>query len=369
MTVLSIFHNDVRSVSVNDCRKLFITAFITFSSSGEAVAIPIIPMGSYLEYVDLSHTQYSEQDGYLSTRFFTKESMYTLGSDPKSGLLGGCWKNGHDIYLDGKAQLKCDATVNRSIVNAATGLYTILTPYGSFLNSCIGILPVRESGRTYLYASCDLGHFNRVWGSYLSGRLDITNCPPGRVTNKHGIMFCNTKTTVRQVITGSYLETCSLSTAHYDPDKDLLTVRCRGYSKLRLLENASVCVGSGGDIAYANGNLACAPASVQPAEIHTASQYIPPGSYQLTCNRIAYFPCMGKNRQGALSASCKKTNRLSGSYSDTYLEDTNEQCQIKELSPVINDGGALACQPGESFRTNSQEQRDQLKRHFQCPDG
>ena len=179
-------------------------------------------------------------------------------------------------------------------------------------------------------------------------------------------MFCDRRTSLRKVISGSYLETCSLPTAHYDPDKDLLTVEC--YSNFRLLENASVCVSSGGDIVYADQELACAPASNQAAEIHTASQYIPPGSYQLTCTRIAYFPCMGKTRQGALSASCQKPDSCSGDYRDTYLEDTSEQCQVRELDPVINDGGALACQPGESFRTNSQKERDQLKRYFQCPD-
>ena len=111
--------------------------------------MPVIPMGSYLESVDLSHTRYSEQDGHLSTRFFTAKSVYSLRSDPISGFLGGCWKDGHDIALDSEKQLKCDVTVNRSVADAATGLYTILTPQGPFLNSCIGILPVRESGRTF----------------------------------------------------------------------------------------------------------------------------------------------------------------------------------------------------------------------------
>ena len=328
----------------------------------------VIPMGSYLGEVDLSNTQYSEQVGYLSARIFTsvEASKHINGSEPRAGSVGDCWQSGHDIYIDRDIQIQCNDSVIRSPDNAALGLYTLLTPYGNYLDSCTGILQVRDSGRNYLFASCNVGEYNRLFGTLQSRGLDITDCPAGRVSNNHGSLECKDISAVRKVITGSYLESCSLTTAYYSPDNDRLKVKCNFLDKV--LDNASLCVNSGGDIAYLDDELACIePSSGRPSEIHTASQYIPPGSYPLTCNKIAFFPCMGENRQGVLSASCKKGSRYhSCDYMETRLEDTDSHCRIKELGIIRNSGGTLVCNPDESFMA-SDEEKEQLKERLQCP--
>ena len=126
--------------------------FAQFSYSDPSL---IIPLGSYMENTSLAMTYVSNNQLY-HTRYF---GSYSTGLD--------CWQEGHDIYTNHELRFSCNTTVNRDIVNAADFLYSALIPYGSYLESCTGILRTRESInsqiRSYLYASCSVNLTNSLY--------------------------------------------------------------------------------------------------------------------------------------------------------------------------------------------------------------
>ena len=163
--------------------------FAQFSYSDPSL---IIPLGSYMENTSLAMTYVSNNQLY-HTRYF---GSYSTGLD--------CWQEGHDIYTNHELRFSCNTTVNRDIVNAADFLYSALIPYGSYLESCTGILRTRESinsqTRSYLYASCSVNLTNSLYylptqrGGLKHKSLISQTVQPWHLTNHLGKLKCTSGT-------------------------------------------------------------------------------------------------------------------------------------------------------------------------------
>ncbi len=263
-----------------------------------------------------------------------------------------CWKNGHDVRKEGP-HLGCDTSVKRSVVNAANFLYSTLLPTGSYLESCSGVFRTIEiidgRERSFLYASCEKSSGTQegfvLNTSIATSRLDITDCSPGKITNSDGYLQCmEQRSTPRSIVTGSYLKYCFAANSRFDSSKDTLTAECGGMKQYHTLEGLSNCLSSGGDVVFDNTGLACDIETSKTSEIHTASDYIPPGNYSLSCTDMAYYPCAGKNRKGLLTAKCFTNNSdPTDLINSTFLENADQACSA--ASYVSNVNGTLQCDP------------------------
>ena len=335
----------------------------------------IIPQGSYLESYNIGSIYLDDGDFYFKAgrgALATKLSFQSTNSVPNAEQ---CWKMGFDLIKGEETDLACDSSSPSSVERASNFLYSALVPFGSYLSSCTGILQSQEENQTILYASClerQGGRRSVANSFYKPNRLDITNCQ-GEIINTNGVLECTGSTvTPKQVLTGSYLESCSLSYASYNFETDNLYAFCGygsdtgdtpysafyGYN----LENASNCIGSGKDIVWVGNKLECRDDSEKEVTRHTASLKLPLGNYLTTCSRVAFYPCMGSSGLGVLAAQCANKKN---DFIETRLEDRDVKCRMAEMGFVSNINGVLKCDPDITAFDEQPTSADLM--YFECP--
>ena len=318
----------------------------------------ILPLGSYLQQVPAYFTYVDPRKRQL----FVKQKSWIKASVPLT-----CALDGFDITFNSNEEtLACDKSVNIGSRNAADFLYSSLLPSGTYLDTCSGIFRTREMingvQRSFLYATCsdrsDRSDWPLLSPDIKSNRLEITDCAVHSIKNDNGVLSCgSTPGEIRQIVFGSYLEQgCIAQYSHYSGSDDSIQTRCRvsAYKRQNFsLKRVSQCIASGGDIVFENQSLKCDTSGSVAAEVHTASSFIPPGNYSLTCARISYYPCAGSNRQGLLTASCM---RLGASYEEPnsmvnarFDNNANQRCNAADMGYISNIDGVLTCDPDIVF--------------------
>ena len=320
----------------------------------------VIPLGSYMENVQLSSLFISDN----------KLHYYVPGYGPREPVDLDCWQAGYDFYLDSKKHLGCNTSQARGMENAARFLYSLLIPYGSYLPGCTGLLKTHEGSRYYLYASCRPSGVNK--NTVLNTqKIDITDCPAGHLVNQLGNLVCKTSASPRrQIVSGSYLYSgCDVADSDYNPVLDQITTRCRNipYS----ISGVKSAIDSGKDVVYQDQGLKFTDPSKEPAAIHEASLYLPPGNYTLSCRDAAFFPCMGQAGKGLLVAKCLPANipaqdELSR-FKSAFLEDADERCAMHNMGYISNINGQLVCDPEIVFNYNEDPTQADLVETLKCP--
>ncbi len=333
-----------------------------------------IPLGSYMEKVPLYIIHANKAENIITypvSRYHT---------DPSLSL--DCWRDGFDIIKDSD-KFSCNRSVSKPIVDAARFLYSVLIPYGSYLDSCISILKTREMVnneiRSFIYATCKNNPLTRgyIWANdrdnVIKQKVDVTDCPMDHLVNTNGNITCaNEPKTRRQIVTGSYLkQRCFAGESFYNSDEDTLYSRCGSteyHNNSRQLSNITECLDLGGDIIFRADELHCdlSSSAAEIAKIHTASAFIPAGNYSISCAKIAYYPCAGINNSGLLVAQC-----LTGIASDsnppyTQLEDGANDCRMSDLGYISNINGVLTCDPEVIFSGDEPTQGSDLVDALRC---
>ena len=408
----TLIRRSVRQVIVL-CRSLFgVSALVLLmppvnATGNEATPSLFIPLGSYLEHFNIGLIHFNQGDMYLNFRpygdFEDKLSFEVADGIPNPE---SCWSQGYDLAKGRCTDLSCDTTTQRTPDEVSRFLYSAPMPYGSYLAKCTGIIRTLENNRYFLYATClKAGHGpNPRDNFYQKNKLDITDCQNDINSDELGALSC-TDSPVRpkQILSGSFLSSCNLSDTYYYPDHDLRyieSVRRFDQKSLSLLF-ANSCIGSGKDITFsfnspsplpeetslsegvscpdddtsstrykppsskytARGSLICKEDSTKEVRPHTASRYIPAGNYLLTCKKIAFYPCMGPDRQGVLSAQCRNAQ---GIYQETQLAYGDSECRMSKPGYVSNINGQLHCDPDSPFDNEDTTQGADLLPHFQC---
>ena len=333
----------------------------------------IIPMGSYLEHFNIGNIYLKNENIYLKILSDGKNIKTGVGlhfkptrSVPTSE---SCWAQGYDLSKGNDMDLYCNTDIHKASgkEDAAQFLYSSLVPFGSYLQSCTGVLQTRENDRVYLYASCTadkISHYVHL--EFIPDKLDITDCK-SEIVNHYGSLACgDTPVKPRHILSGSYLESCELSRSYYEPDTQKLHSVCGDREIHHLtLNNADSCIGKGKDIAFINKELVCQDSLSNEVRQHTASKYVPAGSYLTTCTRISFYPCMASDGRGLLSAKCA-SQKQSGHFIEASLTDSNNICSMSSLGYVSNIEGRLVCDSEIKFNNEDPTQGLDLLPHFQC---
>ena len=393
------------------CRSLLgVLALLTAATNAtgsEATPSLFIPLGSYLEHFNIGRIDFYQGEMYFNPRPYgvlSKKLSFKIADgipNPES-----CWSQGYDLTKGSFTDLLCDTTEQRVPEEVSRFLYSAPMPYGSYLTNCTGIIRTLENNRYFLYAAClKAGYGSSPSDSYYrKNKLDITNCQSDINSDESGVLSC-TDSPVRpkQIVSGSYLSLCNLSDTYYDPDHifDQITSVCGFNQTLLQFSNAGSCIGLGKDIAFIfdspdptqeepsfpeaddcsengttrykprplgfrisfrNGPI-CKEDPTKEARLHFASRYIPSGGYLLTCRKIAFYPCMGPDRQGVLSAQCLNAQ---GKFQETQLAYADSECRMSKPGYVSNINGQLHCEPNSPFDNEDTTPGTDLSSHFQC---
>ena len=346
---------------------------ITFHCSADSAPELFLPFGSYLEHVFLNRIYITNGNFYYGTQSGRpiKLSFYSSGSitDAES-----CWTQGYDLKALSAFELTCDTSQRKKPINVADSLNSVLVPYGSYLDSCKGVIKIKENNRSYLYSSCQkvkrplFGCIETAITLMLCrensfpNKLVITDCIHGAIANEGGRLTCQKNSVYsRRILSGTYLQQCKITDTYYYEDTQWLATVCD--EKLVSKDVSNDCLGSGRDIIYQNGSLQCIESGASNVEIHVASPYLPPGNYLLTCQQQAFYPCLGHNRKGRLVAECQKE---SGALVSASLEDGDSPCRMDQLGYVANKNGVLVCDPSYEFNDEDPTVGTDLMHTFQC---
>ena len=340
---------------------------IAFHCSADSEPELFLPFGSYLEHVFLNRIYirsgflyYYGSNQFKSTRFsFVSQDGI---SDPES-----CWRQGYDVKALSPFDLACDISQQKTPRNAATSLRSILVPYGSYLDSCLGTISIEENNFRYLYSSCAKAGVPTVIVNYrpqdiITNKLEITTCNSKNIVNEEGRLKCQENSVYsRKILLGTYLQHCTITATYYFEESRWLTTICPDG---RVSTNIpDTCFGSGRDIIYQNGSLECVESNSSAVEVHVASPYLPPGNYLLSCTKQAFYPCLGHNRKGRLVAECQNTK---GVLVPASLEDGDNPCRMDQLGYVANKDGILVCDPSYEFNDEDPTVGTDLIHTFQC---
>ena len=363
---------------------LFLLSLIIQKTTHAKEQMLLIPFGSYLRNTNIANIRIVRGNVYLGSESMIEEVKFQPGKDILNAR--SCWSKGYNLKKtsDGK-KLTCDKSKKRTPVNAAEFLSSSIVPYGSYLDSCTGLLQTRKGDQSYLYASCMYDGapsllYDYYGKFYFSQKINLANCPPGGIFSHNGHLTCSPgHAKPRTILSGSYLDQCKITGTYYEPDTGRLETLCE--KQKLVLENASQCLGEGKDIIVVHQSsltqwlqslyfgtepqttsLECIEKESGEVVMHTASSYLPPGDHLLTCKKAAYYPCLGENKQGLMVAECAD---ICGHFIETMLEDTNKNCRISELSYISNKEGELTCKPGSKFNVNKTGIPNLLD-HFQC---
>ena len=384
--------NLVRQV-ITLCRSLLSVPALVFlmatinATSNAATPSLFIPLGSYLEHFNIGRISYDQGEIYFNKAPFGGSRKLSFEVTDNIPNPGSCWSQGYDLTKGSDTELSCDTTKQRVPEDASRFLYSAPLPYGSYLDKCTGLLKTVENNREYLYASCLIAGWGRGPSDkyYKKNRLDVTDCQNEIISDKAGILKCsNSPVRLRQLLSGSYLASCNLSGTLYDPMHSRMVLKtncgflcgpaCDDNITNYSLYDAEDCIGSGKDLRFIIDNVApypkpsgndliCVDDSTREVRVHTASSYVPAGNYLLTCRQIAFYPCMGPNRQGVLTAQCLDER---GIFQETQLVDGDSECRMSNMGYVSNIYGHLRCDPDIPFNNESPTQRTDLLPHFQC---
>ena len=333
---------------------------IVFNCSADSEPELFLPFGSYLEHV-LLHKIFIRGGSFYYARAGDPTRLSFAFADGNADA-ESCWRQGYDIKALSVSSLTCDTSQQKTPKNVAKSLNSVLVPYGNYLDSCAGTMRTIENGRSYLYSSCDQIDYSPFPWDYIPGRLDITDCKLGNISNEDGHLTCQeTSDYSRQILSGTYLQHCNIEDTYYLKDAQQMTTVCPGKSLTQSIPDD--CLGSGRDIIFQNGSLKCIQSESDTVAIHTASPYLPPGNYLLTCRKPAFFPCLGRNRQGRLVAECQKEF---GDLVSASLEDGDSPCRMDQLGYVANKDGVLVCDPSYKFNDEDPTVGTDLIHTFQC---
>ena len=220
-------------------KKILTIVLILFSHISLSAPGLFLPLGSYMSKTNLAAVFYDGTSDFL-TDFNSKRSS-PLGLEEARN----CWSHGYDISVSSASltpyrSWSCDDSESKRRllpVNAATFLYSVLVPYGSYLEKCIGVMATLENNRKYLYATCD-SHI----GSPRSQRLDITDCGNMDISSDgSGTLFCRSPRNLPPGVgpylpPGNYMLTCR--NARFYPcrgrnNSGQLEISCRMFSDTR----------------------------------------------------------------------------------------------------------------------------------------
>ena len=239
----------------------------------------------------------------LATVYYNS-SEDTLGSTRAVPLSNAreCWQRGYDIKLDG-SYLICDENVSRTPVNAATFLYSLLVPYGSYVNDCTGILvTMEENDQKYLYATCGL--VNVTLEGYPQ-KLNITDCDDMDISYDTGLrrLICSEPPTNLPNGVGRFLP----------PGNYLITCTSMRFS----------------------------PCGAEGRGLLEAS-------------------CTGVTRNYSAGKSLNIVNN------PTRLTGDDEYCSVNNMGYISNINGELVCDPSFDFHSATEESNNLLMNYFQC---
>ena len=334
---------------------------IVFNCAADSEPKLFLPFGTYLEHVFLDRI-------YVKDGFFYygngSSAVYKLGFFPSDGIPDpvSCWSQGYDLKAQSPGSLACDTSQQKPSRDAAISLHSTLAPYGSYLDSCIGTMRIEENSRSYLYSSCR-DTVPRSYAPYpRTNKLDITDCTGGSISNEDGQLVCRQSTVYsRKILSGSYLRLCEITGTYYFEEAQRLDTICDGRPITQKVTNS--CLGSGRDIIYQNGSLQCVDSAASNVKVHVASPYLPPGNYLLTCQKQAFYPCLGPDRKGRLVAECLNASR---EFVQAFLDDGDSPCRMDQLGYVANRNGVLVCDPSYEFNDENPTVGTNLMHTFQC---
>ena len=385
---------------------LVLLAATVNATGNEATPSLFIPLGSYLEHFNLGRIVYKQGEMYINkSPFGSKEIKLSFEAADNIPNPGSCWSQGYDLAKGNCTDLLCDTTTQRMPDEVSRFLYSAPMPYGSYLRKCTGIIRTLENNRYYLYAAC----LQAGWLSnssdihYTKNRLDITDCQNNIDSDTAGVLSCtDAPVQLKQILSGSYLSMCNLSDTNYDPDSGFNHIDsiCGYFPKPVTLDEAGLCTGSRKDIAFTSDSIyprqresplpeadncsengtsptfyrspprlsvskapVCMEDPTKEVRLHIASRYIPAGSYLLTCRKMAFYPCMGPDRQGVLSAQCLNPQ---GKFQEAQLAYGDSECRMSKPGYVSNISGQLHCDPDSPFDNEDTTQGTDLSSHFQC---
>ena len=229
-----------------------------------------------------------------------------------------------------------------------------------------------ENNRSYLYSSCITANAprNADYDGFMTSKLDITDCHAKTIVNENGRLKCQENSVYsRKILSGAYLEHCDITATYYFEEAQWLTTICSGKQVSKNIPDT--CFGSGRDIIYHNGTLECIESESGIVAIHTASPYLPPGNYLLTCHKPAFYPCLGHDRKGKLVAKCQIDEialwkGLPEALVPASLEDGDNPCRMDQLGYVANKDGVLVCDPSYEFNDEDPTVGTDLIHTFQC---
>ena len=353
---------------------------VSLSAASDSQPQPLVPYGGYLANVNFTNTQFVNID-FSSFYSIDKINTFQWTSDSPANATA-CWCLGYSIYLSGYNQFGCDTRTVSQPQEFRESIYSQPLMQGSYTDSCLYPIPLRQGNRLYIKSLC--GEQNG-----LSPQIhDITNCTAGTLyTNNHREITCNDLGRIpRQIVTGSFISSCIITTLQYTPKKNgSLSVVCSTTTTLPRtslqvkLNDVQNCLNSHNDIVWIEENrtLACEANSSQTiATLHTESDLTPPGEYLLTCSHTVFYPDAGNNNSGLLVARCRC--HISDNYALTSLhgvsliddDDPDKEfrrenklfcrnCVSHQLGRIIESYGYLRCQPYNSnqpaIRTNIRE--------------
>ena len=263
--------------SLSCMKKILSLVLVLFSHSSLSAPSLFLPLGSYMSKTDLATVFYDESIDFLTDYNGMPSSPLGL-KDARN-----CWSHGYDISVNSEElnlqrYWSCERSESKRRqppINAAMFLYSMLVPYGSYLEKCIGVIATLEDNRKYLYATCD-----SFLSSLRSQKLDITDCENMDITSDgSGTLSCRSPRNLPPGVApylppGNYILTCR--NARYYPcggrnKSGQLEVSCRTFSDARSnysfepssfdgLDGDDHCqVGELGYISNIDGALTCDP--------------------------------------------------------------------------------------------------------------